>query len=91
MFLWHHFQYDDTPVGYVDRNGLLENRQLIPTMEAPIAPLLKPIEFLPYKNEADARKTLDAEQIQSYFVIPADFIETRTSSMLLPKKLQIPV
>ena len=66
--------YDNTPIGYQDKSGIL-TQPLLPTMEAP-APFRKPMQFLPFENEADARKALDAEQIQAYFVIPADYLET---------------
>ena len=74
-FMAEIFQYDDTPVGYVDRNGLLEN-SINYQVEAPID-LMKPIEFIRYKSESEADSALKENLIQSYYVLNEDFIETR--------------
>ncbi len=75
--------YDNTPVGYQDKSGIL-TQHLLPTMEAP-APFRKPMQFLPFENEADARKALDAEQIQAYFVIPPDYLESGQVQVIAQK------
>jgi ABC-2 type transport system permease protein len=53
-------------VGYVDRSGLI---QVIPG-NIPLGTLVG------YTGEASARQALDAGEISSYYVIPAEYVET---------------
>jgi ABC-2 type transport system permease protein len=62
---------NDAPVGYVDYAGLLSN--VIP---APVRGSEKPIEFIPFQAEDDARSALESESIQAYYVISPDYAQT---------------
>jgi ABC-2 type transport system permease protein len=62
-------------VGYVDLSGLLSNPQPAPEVSAPD----KPVEILAYENENEAAAALQADEIQAYFILPADY---RTSGKL---------
>jgi ABC-2 type transport system permease protein len=62
---------NDAPVGYVDHAGFLRN-----PLPAPLDRSDKPIEFIPYKTESEARQALEAEEIQAYYELASDFGET---------------
>ena len=57
-------------VGYVDLSGLLSNPQPAPEVSAPD----KPVEILAYENENEAAAALQADEIQAYFILPADYL-----------------
>jgi ABC-2 type transport system permease protein len=69
------FQYDSTPVGYIDRSGILEN-SIDYKAEAPIG-FLKPIDFILYTDESEAKLALNDNNIQAYYVVDENFNETR--------------
>jgi ABC-2 type transport system permease protein len=52
-------------IGYVDQSGVLEAE--LPQYTG---------EFVPYQDEASARAALLAEQIDSYLVLPTDYLQT---------------
>lgn len=58
------------PLGYVDRSGLLSDPILPPTAE-------DWVEMRPFPTEEDARAALELEEIQAFYVIPSDYLETR--------------
>lgn len=68
-------QYDNTPIGYIDRSGLLEN-SIDYQAEAPIG-FMKPIDFIRYTDETDADSALNDNNIQAYYVVDENFIKTR--------------
>jgi ABC-2 type transport system permease protein len=72
IFLIFSLEINTTPVGYVDSSGLLANPVPAPTPEWPD----KPVPMLPFVSEADARAALAAGRIQSYYVLPADYLDT---------------
>lgn len=63
---------DSRPVGYVDQAGVLA---------AAVAPAPEegedPLETRAYADPAAARAALDAGAIQAYYVLPADYLESR--------------
>jgi ABC-2 type transport system permease protein len=59
-------------VGYVDQSGLLAHPLPAPTVSA----LDKPIEILAYPDEAAANTALQADEIQAYYLLPADYLST---------------
>lgn len=69
------FQYDDTPVGYIDRSGLIDN-SIEYQAEPPIG-FIKAIEFIPYINETEAESALNATNIQAIYIVDEDFMNTR--------------
>jgi ABC-2 type transport system permease protein len=64
-------EMDNTPVGYVDQSGILEN-PLTPPSPGPPA---SPVPFISFENEAQARLALNAGELQAYYVLPADYLE----------------
>jgi ABC-2 type transport system permease protein len=73
-YLAQSYEQNYAPVGYVDHAGILTNP--IP------APVEKPVELIPYENEDQARQALDAEEIQAYYVLSADYWETRSVELV---------
>lgn len=69
------FQYNDTPIGYIDQIGLLDN-SIKYQAEAPLG-ILKPVEFIRYKSESEVKSALEDNQIQAYYVLDNNFIKTR--------------
>ena len=72
---------NNLPVGYVDHAGVFE--MVIP---APVAEQTKPIEFIPFQTEDEARTSLEAKNIQAYYVLTADYHETRHIELVYAKK-----
>ena len=67
------FSIDTSPVGYIDRSGILENPQR-PEMDAGF---LEPeIEFIAYQDEDQAQQELETGELQGYYVIPETYPET---------------
>jgi ABC-2 type transport system permease protein len=64
-FLESQFAPDNEATGYVDHSGILGNE--LPQYRG---------EFVAYPDEAAAREALVAKEIDSYFVLPADYLET---------------
>jgi ABC-2 type transport system permease protein len=62
---------DDTPVGYVDHAGLLAN-----AIPAPVSGSSKPVEFIPFSTEDEARSAVESGEIQAYYVVAADYYST---------------
>ena len=59
---------DTRPIGYVDHSGMLEGA-VMPEIEG----YNFIIDFLPFPDEPDAEAALRDEQIQAYYVFPADY------------------
>lgn len=62
---------DDSPVGYVDHAGLLTN-----AIPAPVSGSSKPVEFIPFSAEDEARSAVESGEIQAYYVVAADYFST---------------
>lgn len=63
---------NNKPVGYVDHSGLLAD----PAPPPPVSPPEKPVEFIPYQNEAAALAALKSGALQVYYVLDSDYLET---------------
>ena len=86
VFVLVSMEDDTTPVGYVDFSGLLINPLPGPAPEKPY----KPVPFLPFETEADARAALEAGQIQGYYLIPADYPSTGALTVVYDDKISRP-
>jgi len=73
---------DTRPVGYVDRSGLLADPVSPPRPDPPD----RPVEFVAYPAEQDAEAALQAEQIQAYFVLGEDYLETSQAELVSLKQ-----
>jgi ABC-2 type transport system permease protein len=59
--------------GYIDESGLF-----------PEAGLLAQDVMIRFEDETSARSALDAEEINAYYIIPAEYLETGDVKMILP-------
>lgn len=70
---------NNTPIGYVDQSGFLAHPiQLKQTEGDPF----KDVEVVAFPDEASARKALDSKKIQGYYLLPPDFLETRSAKLV---------
>jgi ABC-2 type transport system permease protein len=66
------------PVGYVDHAGVFTEAALTPEIRAlRAAEYDDPIEFVAYPTEAEALAALEAGDIQAYYLLQADYLDTR--------------
>lgn len=61
-----------SPLGYIDHSGLLAS-PVVPAVDSLGEPL---IEIRPFGDEASAKAALEAGQIQAYYVLPADYLDS---------------
>ncbi len=65
-------QRGDLPLGYVDYTGLLDAAVTLPPDESGKAP----VAIQAFPDEDAARAALEAERIQAYYIIPADYMQS---------------
>lgn len=65
--------FKDTPVGYIDLQGLLVNAQQVPAREKTF---FKSVSSLPYSDEESAKIALQAGEIQAYFILSENYMST---------------
>ena len=70
---------DYTPIGYVDHSGMLANPVPAPARS-------HPVEIIAYPGEAEARKALDAGDVQAYYVLRADYRQTSHVDLVYLKR-----
>ncbi len=66
------------PIGYVDQSGLLPAPGSLVEGEN----LASWVELRPYKDEQAAQEALESEQIQAYFVLGENYLETRQAQLI---------
>ncbi|MBN1933669.1 MAG: ABC transporter permease [Anaerolineae bacterium] len=64
---------DQRPLGYVDQSGLLAGA-VMPRLDSGE----EMIELRAFDDQASARKALEAGQVQAFYVMPADYMQTRS-------------
>ena len=67
------FSMDSTPVGYIDHSGILADPLRLETSGDIFDPM---IEFRAYQDEDLARTDLEAGEIQAYYILPEDYVES---------------
>lgn len=70
------------PVGYVDLAGILDPAQPIPFERGETR-----FTFVPYPDEASARADLEAQKVQAYYVIQADYLQTRAVKLVYYRRI----
>jgi ABC-2 type transport system permease protein len=80
-FVMESVDNDAAPIGYVDYAGLLED-----PIPAPEIARRKSVSFIPYTTKDAALEALQAKTIQAYYVISADYYETRQVDLVFSKK-----
>lgn len=80
-FVMTSLQDNDLPVGYIDRAQIFDK-----AIPAPVSESEEPVDFIPFQSEDEARAALDGKEIQAYYIIPADYFETRIIEIVYTKK-----
>lgn len=70
------------PVGYVDLAGVLD-----PALPIPVERGESAFTFVPYPDEASARADLEAQKVQAYYVIQADYLQTRAVKLVYERRI----
>jgi ABC-2 type transport system permease protein len=70
------FQYDNTPIGYIDQTGYLQD-PIEFSAKAPIG-FLPSMEIIEFTSGESAQKSLINNEIQAYYLLPDDFLQTGT-------------
>lgn len=77
-FFMEGLKKNDLPVGYIDQSGVFDR-----DIPSPASPESKDyINFIRFKNEDDAHNTLETGEIQAYYLIPEDYLESRAISLV---------
>jgi len=71
---------DNTPVGYVDYSGILDQSKQIAEQKTSIFD--KPLELLPYSDETVAEVALKNGEIQAYYVLNEKYLETGEGKLI---------
>ena len=66
------------PIGYVDHSGLLPGPDSLVEGES----LASWVELIPYLNEDSAQLAMESEQIQAFFVLGENYLETRQAKLV---------
>ena len=69
---------DDTPLGYVDHSGVLENPAPGPQVKWPE----KETPLLAFLSEEEAQLALTDEKIQGYYILPEDYLQTGMAELV---------
>ena len=72
---------NDLPVGYVDQAGVFDS-----AIPAPVSGQAEPVDFISFQTEDEALRSLEANEIQAYYVLKADYFETRYLEIVYAKK-----
>ena len=72
VFLLVKMETDATPIGYVDHAGVVQK----PLPQASLEELDNPVQVIPFEGETEARAALEKEEIQGYYVLPEDYLQT---------------
>lgn len=75
VFLLVRSEFNFKPVGYVDHSGLLTGPESVDSAGSRIA-------LYQYENEEEAQSGLNAGNIQAYYVLGPDYLETRQAKLV---------
>jgi ABC-2 type transport system permease protein len=82
-----YLETDTTAVGYVDASGLLANPVPGPEPEEPD----RPIQMLAFSNQVEAEAALKDEEIQAYFILPEDYLQSGEAKLVYVEQPNDPV
>jgi ABC-2 type transport system permease protein len=75
-----HLEKNDAPLGYIDYSGLLTD-----PLPAPIEETEKAVQMIPFNSEEGAQSALQAKEIQAFYILSADYLETRKVELVYLK------
>ena len=68
---------DNAPVGYVDHAGLFAD-----PIPVPVSGSKEPVAFIPFQTDAEARRALEAGEIQAFYIVAADYATSSRIDMV---------
>ena len=75
LFLLVRSEFNLTPVGYVDHSGLLTGPDSIENDGSWVT-------LMQFESEEEAQAALNSEEIQAFYVLSADYLETRQAKLI---------
>ena len=75
IFLLVRSEFNLTPVGYVDHSGLLTGPDSIENDGSWVT-------LMQFESEEEAQAALNSEEIQAFYVLSADYLETRQAKLI---------
>jgi ABC-2 type transport system permease protein len=78
-FLSVWLQYNSAPIGYVDEHHILTSANIPAKKENG---LFEPVTITQFKDEKSARAALEQKEIQAYFMLPENYMDTGEVSMV---------
>jgi ABC-2 type transport system permease protein len=78
IFLLVRSEFNLEPIGYVDRSGLLPSPESLANGENQTGW----IKLIAFNTEEGAQQALQSEQIQAYYLLDADYLETRQAKLV---------
>jgi len=73
---------NDLPVGYIDNSGVFA--RAIPAPK--VSEFDEEVTFIPFPNDTEARAALEDYEIQAYYILPANYAETRKIELVYVKE-----
>jgi ABC-2 type transport system permease protein len=83
VFLLVRTETNDQPVGYIDHAGFLSTPLPAPRSTT----FSRPVKMLPFESETQAQSALERKDIQAYYVLEADFLQTGQASVVALDKV----
>ena len=76
VLLMNHLETDTRPIGYVDYAGVMSVSELPPDIYD------EPIQLLAFNTEENAQEALLAEEIQAFYVLSPEYLQTREITLI---------
>jgi len=80
VLLINYFEKDTRPIGYVDHAGIMSVDVLPPDVTD------DPIQLLPFTTEDSAEDALMVEEIQAFYVLSSEYLQTREIKLIYIKE-----
>lgn len=81
-YLAYQLERNESPIGYVDQAGVLAQRVSVP--EDIVSK--NPVDIVAFPNQDSADVALENDQIQAYYLLPADYQDTREVTLFYFKE-----
>ncbi|MEE9189095.1 MAG: ABC transporter permease [Anaerolineales bacterium] len=78
IFILVRSEFNLEPIGYVDQSGLLPSPESLADGENQTSG----VQFIAFDTEEGAQEALQSDQIQAYYVLDADYMETRQAKLV---------
>lgn len=75
-----YLEKNDTPLGYIDYSGLLAD-----PLPAPLEETEEAVQMIPFESEEGAQRALQAKEIQAYYILSPNYLDTRKAELVFLK------